>query len=194
MPIAYKQPMPGRGYTPYQRPQAMTFSRQQLELLDRRNELLRIASGEGTVNNFLYRQRAARIEDQLVAPRPQAAAPRAAPRPMVARKQPKKPVNPPIPQGPPLQFQPVPLDPIAPAPAAPVAAAAPSPAPTSPVEDAAAVAKSAEEDRLRKLEQARADEQKRRADAIRRRGGGITSFLTGGFRGLPTALSSILGV
>ena len=65
---------------------------------------------------------------------------------------------------------------------------------TTPAEDDATKLKLAEEQRQRDLEKAKADELARQDEIRRRRGVGISSFLTGGLRGIPTSLASILGV
>lgn len=65
---------------------------------------------------------------------------------------------------------------------------------TSSAEDEATKLKLAEEQRQRDIEKAKADELARQDEIRRRRGVGVNSFLTGGLRGIPTSLASILGV
>lgn len=65
---------------------------------------------------------------------------------------------------------------------------------TTTAEDEATRLKLAEEQRQRDIEKAKADELARQDEIRRRRGVGVSSFLTGGLRGIPTSLANILGV
>lgn len=65
---------------------------------------------------------------------------------------------------------------------------------TTPAEDEATKLKLAEEQRQKDIADAKAAELARQDEIRKRRGGGVSSFLTGGLRGLPTSLASLLGV
>jgi hypothetical protein len=83
--------------------------------------------------------------------------------------------------------------PVAPATApAPVPVVAPVATP-SPPEVQATTLKLADEEAARAVEKAKTDELARQDEIRRRRGYGISSFVTGGLRGLPTSLAQLLG-
>lgn len=153
------------------------LSREQLELMDRRNALLgMIMGGQQDRNPTIYMQRRelAGIEQQLISPTK--ASPMVKPKP-----KPKPAAVAPV-------AAPVAADPMAVAPVAePVAQ-------VSPVEQQVAAAKTEEQLRLERIEAAKEAEMKRQEELRRRRGTGVLSFVTGGLRGSASPLSQILGV
>jgi hypothetical protein len=177
----------------------MTLTQQQIQLLSDRNAAeargaAAEAGGGGIFSRALTRFRLAEIDQQLTggAKKPAAAA---------AKPKPVAPVAPVAaaavaPVAVPVAAAPVAAAPVlAPLPAA--AAVAPIPEPTvvqAPAELAVAAAKTDEELRLAKIDQAREAEMKRQEEIRKRRGSGLSSFITGGLRGLPSTLSQLLGV